>query len=511
MKRIAYLMSFIFMFSIFSCEEEDYKNMNITQQEEDVNIKELVGDLTSHIVVKDLLGESITEVDMGQTFYAIDNTEGGANSRTWTITQGSNTINSVDQLVRINFLKPGKATINLISTRSSDGETVSSSSDVNVKNIPVTASFISAPAENGGVVSILQGADVTFTSAVSGSPTIFEWKFEGPEALTSDEQDPTVVFNKVGIYDVTFTAKRDDGDAGISEAVAEKVGYVVVEELVVKFITASITDNILELKYNHPVGQTLPNDAASQYAITIKTAAGTTLSPEVQEVTASGEKTIQLKFADKMYSDDEVFVVFTPAGNIMDATGLKVLTALTDEPCVYGKNLLVGGNCDEEGHWETATAMPDGNWKYTDAGVYQGAGALHLDNYTGTLAVVHSESFEIKKNVQYVIRSYGKLLKGNTGNNLSVRITDVKMSGGFINDKANGMNQLWANLGGYTEEYTAKNWNKGKAWAVDNNLLYSGAYDTSELYIAFFFQDNKSQDTEVLLDYVLVCEHNPRP
>lgn len=509
MKKIAYLMSLVMVFFIFSCDEEDYKSMNITQDQGEVDIAELVGDLTSHIVVVNLQGESISEVDMGQTFYVIDNTAGGANSRAWTITQGSKTITSVDQLVRVNFSTSGKATISLTSTRLSDGKSVTSSSNVDINFIPVTADFISTPADNGGAVTILQGASVDFTTEIGGSPTMFEWKFEGPETLTSDEQNPSVTFTEIGTYNVTFIAKRDDGDAGISETVAEKTGYIVVEELFVNLVTASITDNVLELKYSKPVAETMPADAASQYALTITTAAGSTITPDVLEVSAAGN-TVKVKFADKMYSDDDIMVSFSPVGNIKDATGLKTLAALSDEPCAYGKNLLVGGNCDEPGHWETTTAMPDGDWNYTTTDVYQGNSALYLNNFTGTLALVHSEPFEIKKDVEYVVRSRMKYLKGNKNNNLSVRITDVKMSGGFINDKANGMNQLWGNLAAYNETWSVKNWNKGKGWAVNNNLKYTGELNTSAVYIAFFFQDNKAGDTEMLIDDVVVCEADPR-
>ena len=69
MKKIIYfLFLLVFVVGFSSCNEEDYKNINITNYEEPIDIKEFVGDMTAQIVVKNPDGINVTDVDMGSTF-----------------------------------------------------------------------------------------------------------------------------------------------------------------------------------------------------------------------------------------------------------------------------------------------------------------------------------------------------------------------------------------------------------------------------------------------------------
>lgn len=54
--------------------------------------------------------------------------------------------------------------------------------------------------------SVYEGQSVTFTDLSTGNPTTWAWVFEGGTPATSSEQNPAVVYNTPGNYDVTLTA-----------------------------------------------------------------------------------------------------------------------------------------------------------------------------------------------------------------------------------------------------------------------------------------------------------------
>jgi PKD repeat protein len=51
---------------------------------------------------------------------------------------------------------------------------------------------------------VCEGSTVQFTDASLGSPTSWNWTFEGGTPPTSTDQNPTVVYNTAGVYDVTL-------------------------------------------------------------------------------------------------------------------------------------------------------------------------------------------------------------------------------------------------------------------------------------------------------------------
>ena len=62
-------------------------------------------------------------------------------------------------------------------------------------------------------LNIGPGATVNFSDKSLGSPTSWEWTFEGPETITSDLQNPNIIFNTVGDYTarlVVFNATTSD-------------------------------------------------------------------------------------------------------------------------------------------------------------------------------------------------------------------------------------------------------------------------------------------------------------
>lgn len=64
---------------------------------------------------------------------------------------------------------------------------------------------------NASVTEIEGGTNVVFSDLSTGTPTHWEWVFEGGNPATSSEQHPTVYYATKGIYSVALTAKNAKG------------------------------------------------------------------------------------------------------------------------------------------------------------------------------------------------------------------------------------------------------------------------------------------------------------
>jgi len=63
---------------------------------------------------------------------------------------------------------------------------------------------------------------VTFSDLTSGgTPTTWNWAFDGGTPTTSTEQFPDVIYDSPGIYDVTLTV--DDGNGPASQTVSQMI------------------------------------------------------------------------------------------------------------------------------------------------------------------------------------------------------------------------------------------------------------------------------------------------
>lgn len=58
--------------------------------------------------------------------------------------------------------------------------------------------------------------EVTFTDMSGNNPTGFEWIFEGGVPATSTEQNPTVIYNEAGTYDVMVTMTNAAGNSSLT-------------------------------------------------------------------------------------------------------------------------------------------------------------------------------------------------------------------------------------------------------------------------------------------------------
>jgi PKD repeat protein len=82
-------------------------------------------------------------------------------------------------------------------------------------SLNITADFTASD------TTILPGETVTFTSACTGNPTSFNWSFPGGTPSTSTLQNPVVVYNTPGDYDVTLNITKSTASASTT-----KTGYI---------------------------------------------------------------------------------------------------------------------------------------------------------------------------------------------------------------------------------------------------------------------------------------------
>ncbi|MBI2259466.1 MAG: PKD domain-containing protein [Flavobacteriia bacterium] len=82
-----------------------------------------------------------------------------------------------------------------------------------VDNINVEGTAVPAPIADftSTTTTICQGASITFTDMSQNNPSSYFWEFQGGTPATSTAENPTVVYNTAGIYDVTLTVTNAGG------------------------------------------------------------------------------------------------------------------------------------------------------------------------------------------------------------------------------------------------------------------------------------------------------------
>jgi len=83
--------------------------------------------------------------------------------------------------------------------------------------------------------NVLFGSTVNFTDASTNSPTSWSWSFEGGTPSTSTTQNPSVVYNTPGTYNVTLTATNAEGND-----TETKTDYITVQsEIIPEYCTSA--------------------------------------------------------------------------------------------------------------------------------------------------------------------------------------------------------------------------------------------------------------------------------
>jgi PKD repeat protein len=154
-----------------------------------------------------------TTVDVGGTVAFRDASTGTPTSWSWTF-PGGNPGTSTAQNPSVVY--PTAGTYNVILTVSNaDG------SDTETKTNYITVSQGTDPDPHGELAAafaasaytITIGDCINFTDRSSGSPTSWNWTFQGAETVTSTQQNPTnICYNVPGTYNVTLYVQNADGD-----------------------------------------------------------------------------------------------------------------------------------------------------------------------------------------------------------------------------------------------------------------------------------------------------------
>ncbi len=496
------MLLFVVM-TLHSCDEEDYKDMNITKDPREAEVKSFTGNINGHIAVLNSKGEMITDVDMGGTFYLVDNTDGGANTSAWTITNGDETITSDKSMVEVSFRKPGTAAISLTSTRSADGTSITTETALTINKIPLTVGFVSSVDPVNDVINIKTGDYILYNNATAGSPDGVAWEFDGGTPAASTEETVNVRYETAGVYNVTLTATREDGPGDILTSQVVKNGFVNVIQRVVKLVRAVATDNKIELQFNEPMAQDVPASAISEFSLKINTMAGGEIIPTITAIESTGDSAITLTFNDQMYSDDEVIISYVPTGILKDATGLHNPEPVLEDVCVYGHNMLVNTDMEDPDRWIFNSSHGGGTFAFVNESSmeypmkpYQGNTCAVIVKGDNNVSVSVQQGFNVAEG-DVVEFAYEAQRIGNVGGALERRISTV--SGNGSNDA--GGNWSSANQGGVG------------AWVTVKKTLHVSAdtkFKTGTLYFNFM-RYNGTEDGALWVDNLRIYVPNPRP
>lgn len=135
-----------------------------------------------------------------------------------------------------NYAMEGIYTVMMIATNNCGNDTTIL--EVNVSALP-TANFTS------NVQAGCADLQVQFTDLSTSNTTSWEWEFEGGNPASSNMENPLVVYETAGVYDVTLIAKNEAG-----EDVFTLLDYIVVGETPSVNITQAINGNIVDFSAN---------------------------------------------------------------------------------------------------------------------------------------------------------------------------------------------------------------------------------------------------------------------
>ncbi len=90
-------------------------------------------------------------------------------------------------------------------------------------NVLIDDFEVIVPDDASSFIEVSTGEAVTFTNLSTGHPEACLWSLPGSDVEQSTEENPTVVYNRAGTYDVTLTVSRGD-----ESATCAKPGYVIV-------------------------------------------------------------------------------------------------------------------------------------------------------------------------------------------------------------------------------------------------------------------------------------------
>lgn len=163
---------------------------------------------------------TIVPVGSGVTF--TDQSSGNPTSWVWTFEGGTPASFNGQTPPIIIYNSPGQFDVTLVVTNQWGSNTLTKT-DYIVAGYPPAVDF------SANNTNIVEGQTVLFTDLSQNSPTSWAWVFEGGTPGTSSSQNPSVVYNTPGTFNVTLTATNQFGQGTLT-----KTGYIVVNPVGIK-------------------------------------------------------------------------------------------------------------------------------------------------------------------------------------------------------------------------------------------------------------------------------------
>ena len=159
---------------------------------------------TDYIVIEGLPEAGFSSTTTNGATVLFTNESVGATSYNWDF--GDGTTNTSPDPTHT-YGQIGTYLVELIATNGCGSDTITT--EVTIDAVIPSAGFDFEPA--AGCLPLT----VTFTDQSLGEPTAWEWNFDGGSPTTSTDQNPVVIYNTPGIYDVTLIVSNIAGSSQI--------------------------------------------------------------------------------------------------------------------------------------------------------------------------------------------------------------------------------------------------------------------------------------------------------
>jgi PKD repeat protein len=355
------------------------------------------------IVVNDEPEVAFTESVNGLT---VDLTNNSTNATSYMWDFGDGVGSSTDVNPSYTYATDGTYTITLMA---SNGCGTVTTTEVVTIATPPTAAFGSS------VQSGCEPLTVQFFNQSSANAETFEWSFPGGDPSSSTDENPVVVYNTAGIYNVTLTVSNSAG-----ESTSMQMDYIVVNALPTAGFSNSINGAMVDFTNNSTDGDTYSWDFGDGQGTSMDTDPSYTYAED-------GIYTVTLTVTNDCGSvETETTIVIATTGPV------ALFTAGETEGC--GPLTVQFENLSSENSDSFAWDFPGGNpATSTDEHpvvIYDTPG-----EYTVTLT-----AFNMSGSDQYVAVEYITVLPDPTANFSSMVMgPDVD----FTNSSSNASSYLW--------------------------------------------------------------------
>jgi PKD repeat protein len=165
-----------------------------------------------------------TSITTGGSVNFTDLSTGNPTTWEWTFQGGDPTYFSGQNPPPITYNTPGTYSVSLFVSNAAGSDTETKDDYIIVGDFP-TAEF------EASEDTIQVGESIDFTDLSLGSPTSWEWTFEGGTPGTSTDQNPTgIMYETPGFYNVTLYVVNSVGDDSLVKEEYIKVGYAPVAD-----------------------------------------------------------------------------------------------------------------------------------------------------------------------------------------------------------------------------------------------------------------------------------------